>query len=61
MTTVVCGTAKCECGVRLPAHLADLSLTAHVCSCTRRYKIVGGSFVRDGVEYNPFAIGAHDK
>jgi len=48
---------KCECGERLPMHLAGLGLPnfEHVCSCNRAYKVEAGKFVPNGTQHNPFA------
>jgi len=48
---------KCRCGKQLPTHLAEVAgdKLTHVCSCERSYKVVGGKFVENGREPNPFA------
>lgn len=47
--------SSCACGSSFPWHLAAVGLTAHVCQCSRRYRVVGGQFVPDGAEFGPFA------
>ncbi len=46
-------TVTCPCGQPLPIHLRE-HLTAHVCSCERRYVVQNGQFTSDGTEPNPF-------
>lgn len=49
----------CACGSPFPHHLANLGLPfTHVCKCERRYRVVEGRFVADGLEANPFFASA---
>ena len=45
---------KCECGAELPWHLFEVGLTAHVCSCERRYVVKDGTVEQSGMARNPF-------
>jgi len=50
----------CECGEKLPMHLADIAPTLeHVCSCERKYAVKDKKFILVGREENPFA--AYDR
>jgi hypothetical protein len=49
--------SRCSCGQPLPTHLlviCDDKFTT-VCTCERRWRVVGGRFVADGFEHNPLA------